>query len=402
MRPCLPWLLGCLLSINSLAAEVSGLVQASLAVTDNQPGWQEQGSGILRYEEDGLHLQQALVKIDHHLASGWQMELVANLHEDGEQQLGLTQAQLLYKPLSADKVKFRARAGFFYPQMSLENPDTGWLSPYNYTQSAINSWIGEELRIAGLELGLYSPGRQRRSPWSWELYGGVFRGNDTLGTLLSWRGWAMHDRQSLHNDRINFAHYGQPFDTYRNALPAWTEPFKELDGRNGYYAGLHLDYYQTVSVRYYFYDNNADPLAVNEQRLYGWDTRFHSLAASWQLNERNRLISQWVTGDTLMGDNKVYVEFDAWFVLLSHAVEKHRFSARFDRFRTRGDDVWPWDQNHQDGDAITLTWRYQWDESWQFGLEQHINSNRALNRATLGEAPDRDRQQTLALAQYRW
>ena len=48
-------------------------------------------------------------------------------------------------------VSWSVKAGAFFPTISLENDDLGWTSPYTLTPSAINSWIGEELRTIGSE-----------------------------------------------------------------------------------------------------------------------------------------------------------------------------------------------------------------------------------------------------------
>ncbi|WP_088329832.1 hypothetical protein [Lacimicrobium sp. SS2-24] len=390
----------CLFTFIGHGAEISGVIQLSALKADPQHNWQQQGTGILRQNQSGLNLQQALLDVSQSLIGGLEIEAVFNLHEDGEKHLGLTQASLRYKPLSPSPYKFRARAGFFYPEMSFENPGTGWLSPYTYTQSAINSWLGEELRLAGLELGIYSPGRQRRSPWSWELYAGAFRGNDPLGTLLSWRGWAMHDRQSLHHDRVLFA--ALPAVTDRIIHPAWVEPFHEIDGRTGFYIGGHLEYYNKSRFRYYYYDNNADPLAFNSQRLYAWHTKFHSVAFSQQIGEHIRLLGQWMTGSTEMGVRWVYADLNAWYLMLSHRIERHRFSLRYDHFSISEDDIWPWDYNDSHGEGLTLNWRYQFDQHWQVGIEQHINNSSATNRMTVGEPINSDQQQTLAVLEFRW
>ena len=49
------------------------------------------------------------------------------------------------------RVSWSVKAGAFFPTISLENDDLGWTSPYTLTPSAINSWIGEELRTIGSE-----------------------------------------------------------------------------------------------------------------------------------------------------------------------------------------------------------------------------------------------------------
>lgn len=384
------------------AQQVSGLVQVNLVKADDLTPWLERGTGILAYQNDSLNLQQSLLNVQGKLASSVSYNVVANVYQQGEQHLGVTQAVIRYKPLSNSHTRFKARGGFFYPRMSLENVDIGWLSPYSYTQSAINSWIGEELRVAGVEASLYSAGRSRRSPLSWEVTGGLFKGNDTLGTVLSWRGFAMHDRQSLHNDRVNFADYPSVNDPNGIFHPSYVEPFHELDGRIGFYLGTHLSYYQRTQLRYYFYDNQADPNVVNHQRLYAWRTKFHSLAFSHDFTSDARLIAQWLTGSSAMGQRFVYINFDAWYLMYSHKFAAHRISLRYDDFKVREDDIFPMDMNNSNGRGVTLAWRYTINANWQLGLEQHVNRNQADIRSTLGESPQQDQQQTLAVVQFRW
>ena len=40
------------------------------------------------------------------------------------------------------------RFGAFYPPFSLENADLGWQSPFTYSYSAINTWLGEEVDLS--------------------------------------------------------------------------------------------------------------------------------------------------------------------------------------------------------------------------------------------------------------
>ncbi|MEP1551187.1 MAG: hypothetical protein ABJJ44_14160 [Paraglaciecola sp.] len=384
------------------AFEIEGVVQFNYVKSDELPAWFEQDTGILAYSESSVNLQQGLVKVSDSFTNGLSYSLVGNVYQLGSQNIGVSQAQVAFKPLSKDKIRWRARAGFFYPKMSLENVDTGWLSPFTYTQSAINSWVGEELRTAGLELTLYSPGRSRNSAFSWELHGSVYKGNDTLGTVISWRGFAMHDRQSLNNDKVPFAAYPSVVQEDRIFHPDYVEPFHELDGRFGFYLGAHLDYYRQSSFRYYYYDNQADPNVVNYERLYAWRTKFHSIALQHKFNKNTRLITQWMTGSSIMGKHFVYIDFDAWYLMLSHKYKSHRFSARFDLFEVNEDDIFPWDPNNSDGEALTLAWRYDLNMHWQVGLEQHFNQNSADIRATLGQNVSIDQQQSLAVLQYRW
>jgi hypothetical protein len=390
------------LSTNVIAVEVKGLVQLNYVKADEQSSWFEEGTGILAYSKDGPNIQQALVELSDNFSNGLSYTVVANYYQIGEQNLGISQAQIGYKPLSSDKLRWRGRVGFFYPKLSLENVETGWLSPFTYTQSAVNSWVGEELRTGGLELTLYSPGRTRNSPISWELHGSLFKANDPLGTLISWRGFAMHDRQSLNNDRVPFAPYPSVIDTDRIFHPNYVEPYHELDGNIGFYLGTHLEYYKQSTLRYYYYDNQANPLAVSHERLYGWRTKFHSLALQHKFNGNTRVLGQFLSGSSVMGDRFVYIDFDAWYVMLSHKHKAHRISLRFDKFKVREDDIFPWDPNNSHGHGYTLAWRFDVDKNWQIGLEQHINQNSADIRASLDQNVQVDQQQSLAVLQYRW
>ena len=390
------------LSLNSEAVEVKGLVQLNYVKADKQPSWFDNDTGILAYSNDGANVQQALVELSDNFASGLSYVVVANYYQLGEQNLGISQAQISYKPLSNSQFRWKARVGFFYPKLSLENVDTGWLSPFTYTQSAVNSWVGEELRNAGLELTLFSPGRARNSAISWEFHASLFKANDPLGTVISWRGFALHDRQSLNNDRVPFAPYPSVIGTDRIFHPDYVEPFHELDGRFGFYLGTHIEYYKQSTLRYYYYDNQADPLAVNKQRLYAWRTKFHSLAVQHKFDGNTRILGQWITGSSVMGNRFVFIDFDAWYVMLSHKHKAHRISLRFDKFKVAEDDIFPWDPNNSDGQGYTLAWRYDLNKHWQVGLEQHINKNSADIRATLGQNVEINQQQSLAVLQYRW
>jgi hypothetical protein len=389
-------------NVNVIAVEVKGLVQLNYVKADEQSSWFDKGTGILAYSKDGANVQQAFIEVSDNFSNGLSYALVANYYQLGEQNFGISQAQISYKPLSSNKLRWRGRVGFFYPKLSLENVDTGWLSPFTYTQSAVNSWVGEELRTAGLELTLYSPGRTRNSAISWELHGSLFKANDPLGTLISWRGFAMHDRQSLNNDRVPFAAYPSVIDRDRIFHPSYVEPYHELDGNIGFYLGAHVEYYKQSTLRYYYYDNQADPLAVSQERLYGWRTKFHSLALQHKFDGNTRVLGQWMSGSSIMGKRYVYINFDVWYVMLSHRHKAHRISLRFDQFKVREDDVFPWDPNNSDGHGYTVAWRYDVDKNWQIGIEQHINKNSADIRSTLDQSVQIDQQQSLAVLQYRW
>jgi hypothetical protein len=96
---------------------------------------------------------------------------------------------LRYDDMAGD-IGWSVKAGAFFPTISLENDDLGWASPYTLTPSAINSWIGDELRTIGSEGTL----RWKSDVGVLSLTGALTCCNDEAGVLIADRGWAMDDR----------------------------------------------------------------------------------------------------------------------------------------------------------------------------------------------------------------
>jgi len=88
--------------------------------------------------------------------------------------------------------RLKVRAGTMFLPTSRENVGELWSSPYMISLSALNSWIGEEIRPTGID-----------ADYRYELRPGIllragatgFVGNDTAGTLLGWRGWSIPIRR---------------------------------------------------------------------------------------------------------------------------------------------------------------------------------------------------------------
>ena len=82
--------------------------------------------------------------------------------------------------------------GAFFPPISLENDGIGWTSRWTLTPSAINSWVGEELRTIGAELRV----EHRGDAGTFSAQAALFGRNDPAGELLAARGWSMGDLTS--------------------------------------------------------------------------------------------------------------------------------------------------------------------------------------------------------------
>src|SRR6185436_6563913 len=105
----------------------------------------------------------------------------ARNEEDGSKRgrVGIVQA-FLEQSLGSGGNRVHLMEGAFFLPTSRENIDSLWETPYTITSSALNSWLGEELRPIGVDASY-----THRFTSLGSLTGGgtVFRGNDTFGAL---------------------------------------------------------------------------------------------------------------------------------------------------------------------------------------------------------------------------
>lgn len=232
--------------------------------------------------------------------------------------------------------------------------------------------------------------------------GSLFQGNDPAGTILAWRGFALHNLQTGLGERVNFARYPSLQQDPLTLQSAWVEPTREVDNRTGFYIGAHWQYRQQTQLRAYYYDNNADPLAFRHQQ-YAWHTRFSSIAVQHVINDNWQLIAQWLDGRTLMGPAVVDNSFSAWFVLASW--QRHGLSAtlRFDKFAVADNDGTVTDDNNGDGLAVLLALGYQLTEQLMLGAEHIRLRSIQHNRAQQWQWPAKqDQQLSKLLLTWRW
>lgn len=351
-------------------------IRGELALVDTRDNprylrpWFEGGTGQLEHHEnDDFWLGPQYASIDLHNDSDWSMHINTQWHRRPEAGFGATEGWVAWKPLPVNGYRFSARAGWFYPAMSLENTDTAWTSPYTQNFSAINSWFAEELKARGLEIAVKRPGRLFASSHDLEAVFGVFQGNDALGTVLAWRGFAVHNLQTSLGERVDFANYPSIRAGVLALQPAWVEPNREIDGRTGWYGGVHWTHDNRSEFRAYYYDNRADPAEFHHGQ-YAWHTRFSHLAWQYAFDDSWLFVSQWLRGSTEMGNAKaVYADFDAWFALLNWQGSRHGLSVRYDVFDVVDRDRNAFDNNDGNGDSVTLAWHYALNDYLQLGLE---------------------------------
>lgn len=289
------------------------------------------------------------------------------------------EAFLRYKPVPTGEWRFEGRAGLFFPPISLENTDRAWASPFSITPSAINSWVGEEVRALGTELSL----SRRFGSVRARLRGSVFGGNDTAGALLAWRGWALHDYKVGAFTGLTLPEIPALADDGFFFLQAdFTEPVIEVDDNPGYYTSLELDLTARLHVRAMWYDNLGTPELI-ENGQYSWKTTFWHFGAQWRPTDEITLISQFMNGRTVMGElnngvRQLDDDFRSGFFLASYAKNAFRISARLDLFEVFDKTFVAEDNNNEDGTAITVSASYDLDRRWRLMAEWlHIDSDRA-------------------------
>ncbi len=369
---------GCIPLLVAAAAAAQELPRADFAFgadvawvdSSGYPSYLEYSAGKLRHDpdNDGLLLSRAWFDYRYRVLDTVTAQVAGEAYDDDIGGfVGLTEAYLEWKPLAVSPTRFRLKLGAFYPRLSLENVDRGWSSLYTISSSAINTWVGEEIRVFGTELALTRRPQFLEGLHSFSVFGAAYGKNDPAGTLLSWKGWSLHDRQTRFNDEIPLPPVPQiqPDGAFRMQDP-YEAPFREIDDRIGWYLGAEWAIDRRLMFRAMHYDNRADPESY-EDGQFGWYTEFDSLGLQLSLPGEVGLISQWMDGHTVWGRyyegvRNVDADFASWFALLTRAFGRHRVSLRYDSFEVAENDVFPMDDNDENGHAWTAAWRFDWSE----------------------------------------
>ena len=202
----------------SLSGAADGIDASAdvLAIASNgTTSFLNNGLGALRFDSDhqGLQLDDLRVGFRGSTAEIVHVTVEAVSYGDRDSNpIDLTEAFVEVRPFPHGPWRSRLKIGAFYAPISLENRLTGWRSAYSLAPSAINTWVGEELRTFGAEYDLDWLGRQRGHDWDLSLVGSVYGWNESAGQLMSERGWAIHDRQSTLFGKYGTAEPGRSLD----------------------------------------------------------------------------------------------------------------------------------------------------------------------------------------------
>jgi hypothetical protein len=368
---------------SAIGIDWQALVDFRGALSSSTRSWEDRGLGKVRYGADAAGQRRVLGKIAE--ASlvlepyfGWDLSGSVQLTATPEQRtaIDIVEAFIAYKPAPQGPWSVRGRVGVFFPPISQENTGLAWTSPYTITSSAINSWVGEELRTIGGEATLVHQTDAFRAA----LTGAVYLFNDPTGTLLAWRGWALHDREAGLFDRLRLppVRIIRPTGQLSRQQP-FDEPFDEIDDRFGFYVSGELTFPGIGRIAVMRYDNNAND-RLFERGQWPWHTTFWSFGGSAAVTEDIDLIAQAMTGTTTLITTPVGplvgTDFHSAFALLSRGWEQHRVSFRFDWFKTVDRDIFP-DNNNERGYGLTAAYIFRPTPQQRLTLEAvYVNSRR--------------------------
>lgn len=334
--------------------------------------WTQGSVGKLRYDSDtdGFALAQAFLDYKLRVADTVNVKLLSDIQQDFGSTVDLAELFAEWRPLTVTPNRYRFKVGAFYPRISLENTEAGWRSPYSTSPSAINTWIGEEIRVLGTEATVSRRPMALGGAHTFSLSGAVFYGNDPAGTLLAWRGWSAHDRQARFRDKLPLPPVPQlqPGMFFQNQDP-YTQPFLEIDGAAGYYVSGEWAASKRILLRAMHYDNRADPVAADGGQ-FGWRTNFDHVGFQATLPGDVGLISQWIKGATVWGRetngvHAVDADFKSHFFLLTKSFLNQRLSLRFERFEVTENDQVPFDNNSENG--------HVWMVAYQVGISRYAS-----------------------------
>jgi hypothetical protein len=218
----------------------------------------------------------------------------------------------------------------------------------------------------------------------------IFAANDTAGTLLTFRGWALHNRRTLAFNEQPLPPF-EDEDEYYQA--PYTHPLLDVDGgfasRPGYYAKLAWQLPVPLRFEFFRYDNRANPEWVNEDVEWGWRTHFNNIGVAAEVSG-TQVKAQAMTGRTRMGFEEpplgrhwVDMRFRSAFLLVSRPIGSVGVAARIEAFDTRNRGSWWGDEYDDSGWAATLAGKRQWGRFTGLVELIHVSSDNG-SREVLG------------------
>jgi hypothetical protein len=383
------------------AVEVHGVAAGRAYATEGQASWISGGYGRLTEGAGSPSDTGAGIRGRAHLSLDFKVSETFKVHVQGTLQGepsssrgargGLVEAFLQYQPELTPRSSLRLRAGLYFPPTSLENTDRLWQSPYTMTLSALNTWIGEELRLTGIDAQLQRKiGRDDRL----DVAGAVFGVNDPAGALLAWRGWSLGDRLTALGEALPLPPLTSlaPGGAFANQRNDGAVPIDELDHRIGWQARGRWARPGVALVQGAYTDNGGDRRLYRGQ--YSWHTRCAQAGLELHLGTSLTVVAEGALGDTGMGPDEprgphVDVHFRVGYALASWARKRVRLSLRVDGFHNEDQDGTA-EPDDERGWSFTAAGFWQPRSFVRIGLEYlDVRASRPAARFS-GADPDTD------------
>jgi hypothetical protein len=376
------------------ASTVSGVIVGGVSAGSGETSWLNGRLGKLATGGDEVRIDsQAIVAWRGRLSDRLGTLVSVDAQSLADPVIGLDEAYLTLRASPADAVQFSGRAGLFFPPVSLEHDGSEWALSDTLTPSAINTWIAEEVKVAGVEVTLRGSFAKRPA----SLTAAAFQGNDTSGALMAFRGWAMHDLRATLGGTFGLPTVPAMFAGKQ--APS-TRPVDEIDGRWGGYSRAEIALRDNLKISLFAYDNNGDRTTVIDGQ-YAWRTRFAQSALRWTPGSKTQILVQAMTGETSMGVavgglEPADVGFSAAYVLLSRDLTNSTAAVRIDQFSVSDRTFKASDNNAEHGWAGTLAWRAPVSARSEILFEAIGSHGVRRDRARFGVAPAQDSAQIRA------
>jgi hypothetical protein len=333
-------------------------ISARTIYVKSPPSWTQGGFGRFDVGANTIDQHRTVNLQVAQLGFDWKPARWLLLHADGVarrepsgtagKRVGIVQA---YADILTEHLRFRA--GSFWLPTSRENVDPLWTSRYTITFSALNTWIGQEVRPLGADLQ-FSPS------FYFTVGATAFRGNDTMGTVLADRGWVFGNRLSVYDENIAVP----PTDDI-------TKPIgRDLDSRNGYSERIRISLPERAMLQFTRVDNRTE-IRPGRPPEIPWLTKFYIVGGEIGTTSPSTVAAEWMSGDTTLAFPRgtFTMDFDTAYILASHKRGHDRWTARIERFSTRDHKRSSDDFNREHGHAFTIAWLREASDHVRAGLE---------------------------------
>lgn len=369
---------------------ITGLVDLRVAAADGEKSWLDHGFGKTRFGGGGAYARigEAALAWRSQLSWAWSAQAEVEIQPDHDRGVRLGEAYVTYRPMPIAETRFNARFGLFYPPISEEHGGAFWTPIDTITPSAVNSWVGEEVKVVGAE----ASARRQIAGQDFAVTGALFEFNDTAGTLLTARGWSLNDVKT-----DAYGHYALPplGGILQHVQAPITTPVAELDRRIGAYGRIDWRATGPLSLNLFYYDNQGDRIS-RQQHQWAWRTRFFNLGARYDLGDSTSVRAQVMTGSTQMGfgdpDLWVKTEFSAAYLMVTRRLGgEDALSGRLDLFQTRNRADPTYGLTQERGWALTGDYKRTLSPHATLLFEAlYVSSDRPARQVILGEPERQD------------